>query len=267
MDSALFVLLVRVFFQRGGAETRSRICGMRIRLPIMAFFLVAVAFAQRTQPVELAQEPHYKELLKNSSVHVWLLELGPRDASQMHRHRSEHLLIQLQDTETATTRWTDPPSAPFPKQFSEGEMWYLPPVTHAVKNETPLTLRQIEVELLQRGPSRDYSRDLISDASQPKLFAPPVNPYGNYKDSGSMYNVYLTRSQLLPGASSQSHEHKAPHLVVAMFDLELKDEREGKTAISVKLNKGEVAWVEGGFKHKLTNVGSRPAQVVTVEYR
>ena len=240
---------------------------MRLRVPAIFLFVAVLATGQTSKPVELSQEPHYKELLRNDAVRVWLLEVGPREATEMHRHPLDYLLIQLQDTETATTNLTSPPSAAIPKQFNDGEMWYAPRVTHAVKNETPLPLRQLEIELLKRGPSANYSRDLINDAMQPKYFPPPVDPFGNHFETGTMYNVFLTRSQLLPGVSSQMHEHKAPHLVVAMSDLELKDEVEGKPPVTVRLNKGEVRWVEGGFKHKLTNVGNRPGQFVTVEYR
>lgn len=42
---------------------------------------------------------------------------------------------------------------------------------------------------------------------------------------------------------------------------------EGKAPVTVKLSQGDVRWLGVGFKHKLTNVGNRPAQVVTVEYR
>lgn len=232
-------------------------------------FLGVLVFAQSAgKPLELAQEPHYKRLLANDAVRVWMLELGPQQQTAMHRHTADYILIQLDDAETSTTMLTSPASAPNPKNYNAGEMWYAPQTTHSVKNESrTTTMRQVEIELLKRGPSGDYVRDRYADINQPKYFPPPVNPYGNYRETGVLYNMFLTRSQLLAGASSQMHEHKVPHVVVALNDMELKDEVEGKAAVTVKLRKGEARWVEGGFKHKLTNVGSGPAQVVTVEYR
>jgi quercetin dioxygenase-like cupin family protein len=233
-----------------------------IMLAVLAFGQAAARF------VELDQEPHYKQLLNNDAVRVWMVELEPQESTRMHRHPQDYLLIQLQDAETSTTKLTEPPSAPTPKPFNEGEMWYVPRVTHAVKNDSRTTaMRTIEIELRKRGPSGDYIRDRYNDINQPKYFPPPTNPYGNYRETGTFYNVFLTRSQLLAGASSEMHEHKAPHLVVALSDLELKDEVEGRGVVTFKLNKGEVRWVEGGFRHKLTNTGRGPAQVVTVEYR
>lgn len=231
-------------------------------------FLGVLLFAQSAgKPVELGQEPHYKQLLANDAVRVWRLELGPREQTEIHRHGLDYLLIQLQDTETSTTNLTSPPSAPVPKQFNEGEMWYIPGKTHAIRNDTPLPMRQIEIELLKLGPSGDYIRDRYNDALQPRYFPPPRHPFGNYSENGTFYNVYLTQQGLLPGASTELHEHKAPHLVVALTDLEMKNEVEGKPAKTVTLRKGEVAWVESTGKHKLTNVGNRLAQLVTVEYR
>jgi quercetin dioxygenase-like cupin family protein len=232
-------------------------------------FLGVLLLAQSGEKaVELGQEPHYKQLLNNESVRVWRLDLTPQETTAMHRHPEDYILIQLDDAETSTTMLTSPASAPNPKNFNAGEMWFAPRSTHAVKNESrTVAMKQIEIELLKRGPSGDYIRDRYNDVNQPKAFPPPVNPYGNYRETGTLYNVFLTRSQLLPGTTSQMHEHKASHLVVALSDVELKDEVEGKPAMTVKLRKGEARWVEGGFKHKLTNVGNAPAQVVTVEYR
>lgn len=231
-----------------------------------AVALVAQA-PDAAKAVELAQEPHYKELLKNDSVDVWMLELGPRETTEVHRHPLGYLMIQLQDGETSTTNLTSPPSAAIPKQWNEGEMWYVPAKTHSVRNDTPFSLRQIEIELLKKGPSGSYIRDRYSDEWQPNFFPPPRHPFGNYSESGTYYNVYLTQQGWLPGASGEWHEHNAPHLVVALTDVELKNEVEGKPTTRVKLRKGEVAWVESLAKHKLTNVGNRLAQVVTVEYR
>ncbi len=237
-----------------------------------AFVLLAVAavFGQndKSAAVELSQEPHYQEILKNSAVRVWLLELPPHQTTAMHRHRTEYIQIQLNDGQTSATRLTSPPSAPLTRQFSEGEMWYAPTTIHSLKSESAVTtVRQIEIELLQRGPSADYVRDAFNDAAQPKFFPPPVDPLATYQQTGTMYNIYLTRQQLLPGAATPLHEHHAAHLVVALSDLELRNEVEGKAPVTVKLSQGEVRWLEGGFKHKLTNGGNRPAQMMTVEYR
>lgn len=236
-------------------------------ISVLFVFLGVLLVAQTGKPVELAQEPHYKQLLANDAVRVWRLELEPREQTAMHRHGLDYLMIQLQDGETSTTNLTSPPSAPIPKQWNEGEMWYIPAKTHAVRNDTARPLRQIEVELLKLGPSGDYVRDRYNDVLQPRYFPPPRYPFGNYSESGTFYNVYLTQQGLLPGASTDVHEHKVPHLVVALTDLELKNEVEGKAARTVSLRKGEVAWVESTAKHKLTNVGNRLAQLVTVEYR
>ena len=53
---------------------------MRLRVCAVFLFVAVLATGQTSKPVELSQEPHYKELLKNDAVRVWLLELAPQQA-------------------------------------------------------------------------------------------------------------------------------------------------------------------------------------------
>ena len=62
------------------------------------------------------------------------------------------------------------------------------------------------------------------------------------------------------------HHHDGPHLLVAISDLELRSDIEGKEPVQGKLKAGEVKWLPGGYTHTLTNVGASPARFVTLEF-
>ena len=76
----------------------------------------------------------------------------------------------------------------------------------------------------------------------------------------------VSEVNLEPGATVPSHHHDGPHLLVAISDLDLRSDVEGKGPMPGKFKSGDIKWVPGGFTHTLTNVGKSPARFVTVEF-
>src|SRR5262249_42976054 len=72
--------------------------------------------------------------------------------------------------------------------------------------------------------------------------------------------------EIEPGATIPSHHHDGPHLMIAVSDLDLRSDVEGKESVSAKFKSGDVNWVPGGYTHTMTNTGSAPARVVMVEF-
>jgi quercetin dioxygenase-like cupin family protein len=81
------------------------------------------------------------------------------------------------------------------------------------------------------------------------------------------YGVYQFTVHVEPGSSTGMHTHKADHLVVAVSDLELKNEVQGNPAETIRLKAGEVRWVKGGITHSLTNIGKQSAWFVSFEFK
>ena len=73
--------------------------------------------------------------------------------------------------------------------------------------------------------------------------------------------------QLNPAGVVPKHRHSGPQLVVALTDLELRSQIEGKSASTIQLKAGDIAWVKGGFTHTLTNVGQQKARFIALEFR
>ncbi len=53
---------------------------------------------------------------------------------------------------------------------------------------------------------------------------------------------------------------------MAVSDLELRSEVEGKGPVTSSLKAGDVKWIPGCFTHTLTNLGKSPARLVTVGF-
>jgi quercetin dioxygenase-like cupin family protein len=49
-------------------------------------------------------------------------------------------------------------------------------------------------------------------------------------------------------------------------DLDLRSDIEGKAPAQIQLKAGDVAWAKGGATHALTNVGTKNARLITVEF-
>jgi quercetin dioxygenase-like cupin family protein len=78
--------------------------------------------------------------------------------------------------------------------------------------------------------------------------------------------VRVSDLELQPGGVVPKHHHAGPHLVIAVTDLDLRSDVEGKGPSHVQLKVGEVAWAKGGATHTLTNIGRQNAKLITVEF-
>ena len=73
--------------------------------------------------------------------------------------------------------------------------------------------------------------------------------------------------ELQPGGTVPSHHHDGPHLLVAVSDLELRSDVEGKGPMPGAVKAGDIKWLPGGYTHTLTNTGKAPARFVTMEFK
>jgi hypothetical protein len=78
--------------------------------------------------------------------------------------------------------------------------------------------------------------------------------------------VRVSEVNLQPGAVTPSQHYDAPHLLVAITDLEVRSDLEGTGPMPGKFKSGDVKWLPAGYTHTMTNAGKRPARFVTVEF-
>jgi quercetin dioxygenase-like cupin family protein len=178
----------------------------------------------------------------------------------MHWHRHDYVFVTL----GASLIENDVAGKPaVTLKLQDGETRFLPGgFAHIARNLSDQPFRNITIELMQDDKTRlptppkwDEERGLhvLSGGTLDILFA---------KDGARVSEI-----ELQPGGVVPRHHHSGPHLVVAVTDLQLRSDVEGKGSSVKQLKAGDIAWVEGGFTHTLTNVGNQDAKLITLEFQ
>ncbi len=227
---------------------------------IAAFLVIAIfVVAQATSEVEITNEPHHHLAVENEYVRVFKVEVAAHDATLMHRHRHDYLFISLGSADVSNEVEGKSPAR---LNLQDGQTGFLPGnFAHIARNLAAAPFRNVTIELLRDHEARtapppkwDEERGLqvLHGGTQEILFV---------KDGARVSEI-----ELQPGGMIPTHHHKGPHLVVAVSDLDLRSDIEGRSPMPSQLKSGESRWVPGGYTHMLTNVGKQPAKFVTVEF-
>jgi quercetin dioxygenase-like cupin family protein len=226
----------------------------------MKFFVVACAvmFAAsslaQTSEVEITAEPFHHLGLQNDFVRVFHVEIPPHAATLLHRHRHDYFIVSLSDSNVNS----EIPGKPAQKgsmkagqtSFAEGGF------AHVVRNLADTPFPNVDVEVLH--PKTSYKWDeergvnVLEGGTQEILFV---------KDG-----VRASETDLQPHAMIPKHKHLAPHLVVAVSDIDLESAVEGQPVKHIRLKAGEVAWVQAGLTHTVMNAGHQNARYIALEF-
>jgi quercetin dioxygenase-like cupin family protein len=226
---------------------------------ILVWIAGAVLLAQAVSEVEITSEPHHHLVLENQYVRAFKVEIAPRQATLMHRHRHDYWFVTIGVSKVEN----DVEGKPAAKlKLSDGETWFLPGgFAHIARNISDMPFRNVTIEFMQDEKARqspppkwDEERGLhvLDNGTQDILFA----------NDG----VRVSEVDLQPGGIIPSHHHAGPHLVAAVSDLNLRSDVEGKGPSSRQLKSGDVAWVSGGFTHTVTNIARQEAKFITFEF-
>jgi oxalate decarboxylase/phosphoglucose isomerase-like protein (cupin superfamily) len=229
-------------------------------LRALALLIATVALsAQTPNEVEITNEGHHHQVLQNDFVRVFKVEVGPHDATLMHRHRHDYMFISLGPADVSNEVEG---KAAVALKLQDGQTGFLAGnFAHIARNLAPTPFRNVTIELMQDEKARtapppkwDEERGLqvLHGGTQEILFA---------KDGARVSEI-----ELQPGGMIPSHHHNGPHLVVAITDLDMRSDIEGRGPTPSQLKSGEVKWVPGGYTHTLTNISKQPAKFVTVEF-
>jgi len=229
------------------------------RLPILFVLLALLASARSTPEVEITNEAHHHLAFQNEQIRVFKVEVAPHDSTLIHRHRHDYLWVIIGAAEVSNDVVG---KAPVTLKLADGYTGFTPGnFAHLARNLAPTRFRNVTIEFLHDDKTRtspppqwDEERGLhvLHGGTQEILFV---------KDGARVSEI-----ELQPGGIVPSHHHKGPHLVVAITDLDLRSDSEGKGPTASQLKSGEAKWVPGGYTHTLTNVGERTAKFVTVEF-
>ena len=225
---------------------------------LFLFLLVPFFFAQTATEVETTAEPSHHLVLENEYVRVFKVEVAPHGSTLVHRHRHDYIYVMLGDAHLSNEVEGKPPVdiklADGEARFTAGDF------AHSVKNLSDQPFRNVTVELLEGDKTRREASRWPEESGE-KTFAGGSSKILFVKDG-----VRVSEVNLSPGTVVPRHYHDGPHLLVAISDLELRSDIEGKEPVQGKLKAGEVKWLPGGYTHTLTNVGDSPARFVTLEF-
>jgi quercetin dioxygenase-like cupin family protein len=231
---------------------------MKRLLPIALLLGTALA-AQSVPEVEITDEAHHHLALANEYVRVFQVEVAAHDSTRMHRHRHDYLFVTLGDAQLTNEVEG---KAPVDAVLKDGDTRFTPGnFAHIARNRADTPFRNVTIEFMQDEKARaaplapwdeDRGLHVLSAGTQEILFV---------KD-----NARVSEIELQPGGMVPSHHHQGPHLVVAITDIHLRSDVEGRPPMLAQLKSGDVKWVPGGYTHTLTNVGKSAAKFVTVEF-
>jgi len=211
----------------------------------------------QSKPLELTSEPGHHLVLKNQYTRVFQVTVQPHATTQLHLHRHSYLFVNLGQAEIENDVQG---KAPVKMKLKDGQTELAPgPFAHVIKNVGETPFRNVTIEIL-RSPS---------SAAQGT-----PRERGLSVDSGliidALYDtdqVRVSEFQLNPGAHVDIHQDKLPHLLVAVSDLKLRDQRPNGRGGDLNQKAGDISWSEGGHPHTFTNLGLKQAHWIDVEFK
>jgi quercetin dioxygenase-like cupin family protein len=220
--------------------------------------LIALAGVAQTSDVEITAEPSHHLALGNEYVRVFQVEVAPHAATLMHWHRHDYVFVTIGDAQISNEVEG---KAPVEVKFADGLTRFAAGnFAHVARDLGDKPFRNVTIELMQDDKGRSEPSHWTEESGE-KTF-----PGGHSKILFVKDGVRVSEVALDPGATVPSHHHDRPHLVVAVSDLDLRSDIEGKGPTAVKLKAGEAKWVPGGFTHTVTNTGKEVARLVTLEF-
>jgi len=225
--------------------------------------LVLFGLQSAAPEVEITAEPHHHLTLENKSVRVFNVDVPAHTETLMHWHRYDYIYVTLGDTEVVNAVKD---KAPVTVKLQDGETRFSPATfAHIARNLTDQPFRNVTIEILGDEALRhaasqwdeDRALNILHGGTQQILFV---------KDG-----IRVSEFELQPGGVVPMHHHAGPHLLVAVSDLDLREndirsDVEGQSPMPGHFKSGDSKWLPGNYSHTITNTGATPAKFVTLEF-
>lgn len=199
--------------------------------------------------VPVDKEPLHKPVLRNDYVVALHVTIAPGQSTALHTHAHDGAAIRLTEATVGTevaAKGKTPPQHVRPGDVSLAA-YASEPLTHRVENLGPTTFEVIDLEFLKR-----------PDGPQAAAVAPPAAE----NDTARIY-----RWTLAPGASTPSHTHERPYVIVAATPMSLLMTAPDGRSMEHPVKAGDVQWVNTKVTHSLTNHGKEAGVIVEVELK
>jgi quercetin dioxygenase-like cupin family protein len=207
-------------------------------------------------PITLAAQTTVS--IDNARVRILTAIDRPHQPTALHKHDFNRVMIYLDDG----SQDISVPGAPVEHhQWKAGEVVWSPVgPQHVSENVGSSDLRIVEIEIKQPGPATPPARKrnldpLVIDASHNKLIF-----------ENDQVRVY--RSSLDSGDREKWHEHAgAGRAVIMLTPVAARIEAANGQTSPMSGGRGDVFWTDGYIKHRGSNIGTRPSEVIIVEVK
>jgi quercetin dioxygenase-like cupin family protein len=235
---------------------------MIFRFLLTTMLLAVVCFAGKKpvpppQNVEITAEPHHRMIFQNEYVRVFDVVVSPKDATLMHNHRHDYLYVVLGAAEISNEVKG---KAPVKVALAEGDVRFTEGgFAHIARNVGATQFHNITIELLQDEKNRSAPEKWNAENA--------IHVQGGSEDVLFVKDgVRAARVQMQTAGFERKHHHAGPQLVIALTEVVLRSDTQDKGASNIELKAGEIRWLEGNLTHTVTNVGSQPAKLVSLEF-
>jgi quercetin dioxygenase-like cupin family protein len=233
---------------------------------IFFLLLTVLLMAQAAQDVEITAEPHHQLVLANDQVRVFNVEILPQAETLMHWHGHDYIYVTLGHSAVVNAvKGKEPVNL----EMQDGQTGFLAGgFAHIARNVSGQPYRNVTIELLQDDklrqapahwdaahPEEDRGLNILNGGTKEILFV---------KDG-----VRISEVELQPGGMMPMHHHAGPYLLVAVTDLDLRENHRNDVHPPDlgHFKAGQVDWLPGGYSSSLTNIAKTPAKFVTLEFR
>ena len=229
--------------------------------------LLILCFCFSRSPGMRAQStaPAYRLVLHNRYVQVFDLTLAAGHQAPFHDNTNDLLWVSL-DSGILEIQSRDEEMTDFQFQAGDARLFRRHEL-HSARNKTAGAVHSVIIELPRLaeggcGCATEVERVVCGCARFGRL--PPIWAL-------ALYGATLAETTLEAGQSLKESTDRDDTLLIAIMPLELRHETSsasqmpGAGAGLINLTPGGVQWLPEG-RHQLTNVGTKPARFITIEF-
>jgi len=221
-----------------------------------------VAVAQEQTAVEITSEPGHHLALSNAFIRAFDVTVPPKATTLVHRHNYDYVFVTLGDSDITNAKVG---AQPVKLQLKDGEVRYTAGgFAHAAINNVDRPFRNITIELLTASTNERACTESCTVDTGCKSSDQSACPVVQRLLSADQWTV--TTLTLPPSATYEQHSHAGPHLSVAVSDVDLRVTSQNGQETPVHQKVGDLAWHDP-VVHTIKNVGTKPAKIVSLEFK
>jgi quercetin dioxygenase-like cupin family protein len=211
--------------------------------------VLAAMSSPQAGAVPVEEEPNHRSVFKNDYIQAFRVTLEPGKTSLMHTHARDDAAVRLSTATVAADSPGKPlgPAEPVQPGLVSARDNEAKPLTHRVHNIGATVFDVIDVQILRRPPG----------PAVPAISPPAAE--------NAKMRVY--RYDLGPGATTASHTHARPYLLVAATAVDLGMTSPDGASVEHAVKAGDMHWVDTAVTHAFMNRGKEKGILVEFELK